>query len=103
MKRYIGNTGAVESIPEPEDVLTADYTAEYPRQEQEHPDHEEGNTKKRPHSKKGILSELSGLFSRAVSSVPETEDLILIAVLYLMYKESGDIEFLLIAGAMLFL
>lgn len=101
MKRYIGNTGAVESIPEPEDVLTADYTVDYAQQEDSA--HEETDTKKRPHSKKGILSELSGLFSRAVSSVPETEDLILIAVLYLMYKESGDIEFLLIAGAMLFL
>lgn len=33
----------------------------------------------------------------------ETEDLILLLILYLLYRESGDTEMLLIMGAMLFL
>lgn len=99
MKRYIGNTGTVENIPEPEVFSDVNFTPS----ESEPTFHRDDETRKRPQSKKGVLSELSGLFSRAVRSIPETEDLILIAVLYLMYKESGDIEFLLIAGAMLLL
>lgn len=33
----------------------------------------------------------------------ETEDLILMLMLYLMYRESGDTEMLIIMGAMLFM
>ncbi len=40
----------------------------------------------------GALDELRAL---------ETEDLLLLAVLYLMYRESGDTELLIIMGAML--
>ena len=32
----------------------------------------------------------------------ETEDLLLMAILYLLYRESGDSEWLLVLGAMLF-
>ena len=33
----------------------------------------------------------------------ETEDLILLLILYLMYRESGEIELLFVLGAMLLL
>ena len=33
----------------------------------------------------------------------ETEDFLLLAVLYLLYRESGDREFLIMMGAILFL
>ena len=36
-------------------------------------------------------------------AAPETEDLLLLLILYLLYRESGDSELLMIIGAMLFL
>lgn len=51
----------------------------------------------------GILSD-SGLFKTGNSiQEMEIEDLLLVAVLYLLYRESGDTEFLIILGVMLFL
>ena len=46
-----------------------------------------------------IQQTLEGLVSRITSEL-ETEDLILLLILYLMYRESGDTELLLIMGAM---
>lgn len=46
---------------------------------------------------------LGGILSKFSISNFELEDIMLVAFLYLLYRESGDIEFLLIAGAMLFL
>ena len=46
---------------------------------------------------------IGSLLSRFNLSNLELEDIMLVAFLYLLYRESGDIEFLLIAGAMLFL
>ena len=93
MNRYDAKTGRMEHFPEPdlqkeqkEAAPASDGKAEY----------------RKPSGSSGILDVLGGLLSRAKRSVPETEDLIMIAVLYLMYKESGDIEFLLIAGILLF-
>ena len=92
MNRYDARTGTMQHIPEPEMSGGGTYErapegrAEY----------------RKPSGSSGILDLLGGLLSKARRSVPETEDLILIGVLYLMYKESGDIEFLLIAGIMLF-
>ena len=92
MNRYDAKTGRMEHVPEPdffemsEEPSKTDGRAEY----------------RKPPRASGILDVLGGLLNRAKRSVPETEDLILIAVLYLMYRESGDIEFLLIAGILLF-
>lgn len=93
MNRYDAKTGQMEHVPEPElqreqagAAPASDGRAEY----------------RKPSGASGILDVLGGLLSRAKRSIPETEDLIMIAVLYLMYRESGDIEFLLIAGILLF-
>ncbi len=51
----------------------------------------------------GAQGGLGGLLSRFNLANLELEDIMLVAFLYLLYRESGDIEFLLIAGAMLFL
>ena len=54
----------------------------------------------------GILSKITGkdgILSKLTSPNLELEDLILVGVFYLLYRESKDIEFLLIAGSMLFL
>lgn len=45
---------------------------------------------------------LESLLGRVTGEL-ETEDLILLLILYLMYRESGDSEMLLIMGAMLLL
>ena len=57
---------------------------------------------KNPSGQSGILRGLGDMFSRVTESI-EMEDLLIIAVLYLMYRQSGDVEFLLIAGALLFM
>ena len=46
---------------------------------------------------------LGGILSKFTKFDFELEDIMLVAVLYLLYRESHDVEFLLIAGAMLFL
>ena len=49
------------------------------------------------------LGKDSGILSGKWLNELETEDLLLMAILYLMYRESGDTELLIILGAMLFL
>jgi len=53
----------------------------------------------------GIFEKLSGLVAGGGSPLNqlaqlETEDIILLLILYLMYRESGDSELLMIMGAM---
>lgn len=57
-------------------------------------------TSRRPGLPGGGLQQLLQKFSLADL---ESEDLLLILVLYLMYRESGDKELLFILGGMLFL
>lgn len=98
MNVYSGLTGRVENFPEPDlhgaAIKDAEFTKSEPR---------EAAAQKRPSDRTGILKGLGGIFSKVLDSKPELEDLLLIGVLYLLYRESGDIEFLLIAGAMLFM
>ena len=47
--------------------------------------------------------DLSGLFSRLSLNRLEQEDLLLMLVLYLLYRESGDRELLIALGAFLLL
>ena len=53
----------------------------------------------------GIFDRLSRLVPGKLSSIGEleTEDIILLLILYLMYRESGDSELLIILGAMFLL
>jgi len=51
----------------------------------------------------GIQEKIGGLLSNILSDGLETEDLILMLILYLKYKESGDTELLIILGAMFLL
>jgi hypothetical protein len=55
----------------------------------------------------GIGGDLGGFFKNLGLNISlgslETEDIILMLILYLMYRESGDIELLIALGAMLFL
>lgn len=55
-----------------------------------------------PASLFGSVSKLGELLPNALSEL-ETEDILLLLVLYLMYRESGDSELLIIMGAMFLL
>lgn len=51
----------------------------------------------------GLSGELGRLLHRLSPMELETEDFLLIFILYLLYRESGDEEFLLAIGGMLLL
>ena len=51
----------------------------------------------------GLSGELGRILGKLGSLSLETEDLLLILILYLMYRESGDQDFLIMIGAFLFL
>lgn len=111
MTRYDGNTGKFVRVPDPAPALPLP-VIEQPAWEapesgpQPSPApgqgsggrvaaQEEGGT--------GIFGGLGKIFSKITKPSFETEDLILVGIFYLLYRESGDIEFLLMAGAILFL
>ncbi|MGI5978082.1 MAG: hypothetical protein ACOX66_01120 [Oscillospiraceae bacterium] len=95
MKRYNAVTGQTEYIPDPEpdpafmpEPAWLSFT---------------GAGTARPPARPGLFGGMDGLLKRFNLGSLETEDLILIGIFYLLYRESGDVEFLLIAGAMLFM
>ncbi len=53
----------------------------------------------------GLLDSLTRLIPEKLSGIGalETDDIILLLILYLMYRESGDSELLIIMGAMFLL
>lgn len=83
--RYRGNSGKPEKMEEPR--RPAPKSVPVPRQNQNRP------------PKGNLSSLLPKNIGRSLSEL-ETEDLLLILILYLMYRESGDKELLLIMGAM---
>ena len=89
-KRYAGNSGAmrrVEDAPPP-------------------PPPPPGPPPPPPPAKPGLPGLPEGLFSHLLSGLREgleTEDLLLLLILYLLYRESGEHELLVVMGAMLLL
>lgn len=67
------------------------------------PEPRKANQTAPPSPLSGLSGELGKLFGKLGSLSLETEDLLLIGVLYLMYRESGDKELLIMIGALLFL
>ena len=89
INRYHGNTGRVERIPEPP-------RRRPPPQNERPPRPEPGRGGQDPLG-------LSALLRRFSLSSLEPEDLLLLLVVYLLYRESGDRELLIALGALLFL
>ena len=90
--RYQGNTGRVERVEEA--------AAPPPPQRPVPPRPEE---RRPPSPLSGLSSELGRLLSRLSPLQMETEDLLLFMVLYLLWRESGDEDFLfMLAGLLLF-
>ena len=109
LNRYQGNTGRVvridDSCPPPNpDILTGRPHSPTP-----------ATGGKPPAALQALLgggSAPGGIFDRLARLVPgklsaigelETEDIILLLILYLMYRESGEVELLIILGAMFLL
>ncbi|MGN1001878.1 MAG: hypothetical protein ACI4PC_03830 [Oscillospiraceae bacterium] len=103
INRYQGNSGRVSRVPEPSSGHGA-------RRETGRPAREPRPVPGPPPGQRRPLSPLSGLsgdlgrlLGRFTLSSLETEDILLIVVLYLLYKESGDEDFLVMMAAMAFL
>lgn len=95
--RYQGNTGRVERVPDFEPPgLQGDPLPGRPAAPP--------TGERRPPSP---LSGLSGEFGRLLHRLSpgklETEDFLLIVILYLLYRDSGDEEFLYAIGGLLLL
>ena len=84
INRYEGNTGRVTRMPEPQDLPPPPKRRAPPRHTAP------------PAAPPGSL--LPGLGEGF-----ETEDVLLLLILYLLYRESGDQELLIILGAMFLL
>ena len=89
-KRYQGNSGRVERI---EERLAPEIPAFAPPPP----------PPSAPLRPSGSLTRLLGQFLPGVREPLEAEDLLLLLILYLLYRESGDRELLIVMGAMLFL
>lgn len=55
-----------------------------------------------PQPNEGLAQRLMPLLKKLEAIDLETEDLLLLLILYLMYRESGEKELLIMMGAMLF-
>ena len=88
--RYRGNGSRAERIEEPKHINSAP------------PQKSAVQQKKAPPHKGNKPPLLGGTLSAIPQKLGEleTEDLLLILILYLMYRESGDRELLIIMGAM---
>ena len=93
-KRYEGNTGRVRRVEE----------GPGPERAPQAPPPPPGSPPGRE-----IPPRAPGLFERLSSFLPlrqgslETEDWLILLILYLLYRESGDVDWLIALGAMLFL
>lgn len=118
MNRYVGNSGIVERIPEPPRPRVEPQGTNLT---QGLPDLGNISAEKKPLGQSALGDGLGGLLSKfglgkaatgdglggllsklgLGKSTPELEDFLLIAFLYLLYRETKDVEFLLIGGALL--
>lgn len=89
--RYQGNSGRVLRVEEPFSAPQAPPAAPFPAPFSPVP------AGRRPPQPPRFP--LESIMRRSLGSL-ETEDVLLLLVLYLMYRESGDSELLLIMGAM---
>lgn len=104
MNRYEGNTGRFIRMPDPEpDLRPRRSPPPPPTPRPARPPHPPQPPPDRRPPAGGLGGILDGILGRLDIANWETEDLLLMLVLYLMYRESGDSELLIILAAMLFL
>lgn len=99
--KYRGNSGFVRRVEEPaapaSPILRPPRPAPAPHPRAPAPDAAP------PSPLSGLGGELGRILGRLGSLSLETEDLLIILILYLMYRESGDKDFLIMLAAFLFL
>ena len=91
--RYQGNTGRVQRLNN--DVPVRPRPSQPPAPPAKLPEKQRGG-------QPGIMEQLGKLLPGSLGQL-ETEDIILLLILYLLYRESGDSELLIIMGAMFLL
>lgn len=110
--RYEGNTGRFVRVPDAEPrpprpvsapAMPLGRPASGMPQGGKRPPQGTNGGRNEPLSLAGIQKALGGLIPKVLPDGLETEDLMLLLILYLMYKESGDKELLIILGAMFLL
>ncbi len=96
--RYQGNTGKVVRVQEGTETKRSEHKSNpmpVPSKVQPHP-------QPRPRPTSDPVSSISSLLQNSLGGL-ETDDIILLLILYLMYRESGDSDLLVIMGAMFLL
>ena len=101
INRYQGNSGRVERFPESGEERRAPPRKQIPRRQPPPP----VRPKPPEPAPGGLLNGLGDIGRLLPDKIGEleTDDIILLLILYLMYRESGDKELLFILGGMLFL
>lgn len=103
VNRYIGNTGRVQRIPE-QTPTRREQQSPTEAFEQQHRADIHPVKKPPPNMHGGGLDRsVQRLLSRISPGNMEREDLILLLILYLLYRESGDLEFLITLAAFMLL
>ena len=98
-KRYEGNTGRVRPLEE--EPLRRPASAPPPSPEPPPPPRRQPGPGPNPLAEL-LPRQLKRMLSGSLRDL-ETEDLLLMLILYLLYRESGDAEWLLTLAAMVFL
>lgn len=93
VNRYQGNTGRIQRIPEPVQQAVSVSPPEKPILKKPSPNQ----------SGDGINRSVQRILQRISPGNLEIEDMVLLLLLYLLYRESGDREFLITLVAFLFL
>lgn len=95
--RYQGNSGRVERVEEASTGRSAGAPAPVRRP----PSGPAPGERRPPSPLSGLSGELGRLLRRLSGEGLETEDFLLIFILYLLYRESGDEDFLFAIGGLL--
>lgn len=100
INRYQGNSGRVERFPESGEERRAPPREQIPRRQP--PPVRPKPPGPAPGGLLNGLGDIGRLLPDKIGEL-ETDDIILLLILYLMYRESGDSELLIIMGAMFLL
>lgn len=100
INRYQGNSGRVERFPESGEERRAPPREQIPRRQP--PPVRPKPPEPAPGGLLNGLGDIGRLLPDKIGEL-ETDDIILLLILYLMYRESGDSELLIIMGAMFLL
>lgn len=99
--RYNAGTGRYERVPEPED-LAAGGAGEAPGRAAAPPPARVPPRREPEAGLERLIGALGGGVGRRLGSL-DSEDLLLLAVVYLMYRGSGDRQLLIVLAALLFM